>query len=349
MQARLASIAALALLFVSILSAQWLRADDLPLFGVGTTKQTTVAYQGPADIVASPVICYSLYACSAALAASNVPMVALNNGTNTCNILAATTGGLGVTSSSTTLTGGSTGVTLGPTCNAGQTVAGFCAAGSFTFCKVAVWFNQMGTAGSGAGALSQSTGSSQPTLTASQLGTSYGITANGTVGGLDGNSSTGVSGSFSVSMSIVGRQVTVAPAVAAQDNDFFTLQLKSTFIVGAGNAGGNNGHIAYQSTANIFAAAVGDTNPHVMQVVCNGSAADCDQTPSTTLYLDNATGVTGATSRALQAGEQPAALETNNSGTICFCAIGEAVVWSTPTSSGNVTALYNNTHTRWGF
>lgn len=315
-------------LFAVLFGAWQCFATQVTLTGAGSPGGGG-GYQGPADIVASPVVCFSMFACSNLIATTGTqPLVALNNGTNTCNFLTASTGGLGLTASTTGAVGGSTGVTLGPTCTPGQSVSTFCGT-----CTVAVFYNQ-GTTGVG----HMSRTSSPPTFVASQIGGFPAIVATTSTGGMDGNASMGFTcGSppciFSTS-SVFQRTVT------SNGQTIWAMQVVGTSLLYASSTG----ILTYQSSASITTT-TNDNLPHHSQVIFNASGT----TAGTSVYIDggSAQQVSGGTTRGLGA-DQPVVLEPVNGTTNqCQCAVGEFVVWNADNTS-QMSTLYTKTHSRWG-
>ena len=118
--------------------------------GTGDTYggwKATPTYVGLIDVAASPLILYSLRAGSAAIAAAGTQkLINLRNGTTveTCDVLVATSGGLGLTANCS-----STGN--------GQTVAAWLGAATGYFTK---WYDQSGHGND----VSQATAANQPSL-----------------------------------------------------------------------------------------------------------------------------------------------------------------------------------------
>ena len=92
-------------------------------------------YVGPADVVANPLLFYSMRAVSNAYALANGKLANLVRASDghACDVLAATTGDTGLTANCGT--GGDN----------GQLMVSFCGG---TTCAVAIWYNQANPAGS---------------------------------------------------------------------------------------------------------------------------------------------------------------------------------------------------------
>lgn len=273
-------------------------------FAVGFT------YKGPIDATTTALACYSVRACTSAIAGSATVIVNLRRSSDSekCDFGTTASGGIGLSKNCTGSDNGETPTTF--------------ANGGTLF--VAIWYDQSGNNYY----LAQTTTGDQPTFTLSCIGSLPCVTFGGT-------------GFYMLSSTIATDAQPVTSALVAERNSHFT-----TYGEPFGNNNGSNISITYNDAANGIvlysgtlssAVTVADSTLHSMSFVWNGSSsiANIDGTETTGLSVG-----TGGTSTYAIMGASA------SQGFYGFSA--EGIIWASGLSSTNRTNYCHNARLYFG-
>jgi len=283
----------------------------------GTAFTLVISYQGPLDIVSGATFCYSLRACSAALAASNTniaDIVDTATGVATCTIKAKTNGDADLTSL----------LCVGNTVS----VTTFCTVTHAAGCSITKFYDQTGNNATGS---IQTTLASMPPLVLSATSTSKPAAATNGTTQRTNFSITSMSQPFTLSV------------VAKRAASFTTQQ---GIIAGANGSG--NSFIDYKGTAatiDLFCGSA-DTSTAALDSVFIAIQGVCNGASSTVKINSNApnTVATAGTSSSginFDFGSDQFVQFLNGDA-------AEAIGWPSAVSTGNQSAISTNQQTYWG-
>lgn len=268
------------------------------------------SYSGPVDATTTALACYSLRACTKAVALAGTAVVNLRRSTDneTCDFGTNRNGFIGL---STNCSGSDN----------GETATAFKNGGTLYIAK---WYDQSGNAYH----LLQSTAANQPTFTLSGIGSLPCATFGG-------------NGFYMVSSTIAADAQPITSALVAERTSAFT-----TYGEPFNNNNGSNISITYNDAANGIvlysgtlsgAVTVSDSTLHSMSFVWNGSSsiANIDGTETTGISVG-----TSGTSTASQMGTASSQGFTGIS--------AEAIIWASGLSSGNRTNYCHNARLYFG-